>query len=67
MNEKSGDMYKRKVGANAIKCKAMGAHLPTQWLFEPAKYPDDRADYCIERWLFSTVKLNGLVKKEIKQ
>ena len=23
-----------------------GAHLSTSWLFEPAKRPDDRADYC---------------------
>ena len=26
---------------------AAGAHLPTPWLFEPAKHPDDRADYCL--------------------
>ena len=27
---------------------AAGAHLPTPWLFEPAKRPDDRADYCLD-------------------
>ena len=26
---------------------AAGAHLPTLWLFEPAKRPDDKADYCL--------------------
>ena len=27
-----------------MKRVAAGAHLPTPWLFEPAKRPDDRAD-----------------------
>ena len=27
---------------------AAGAHLPTPWLFESAKRPDDRADYCLD-------------------
>ena len=27
---------------------AAGAHLPTPWLFEPAKCRDDRADYCLD-------------------
>ena len=31
-----------KLGANAMKLVAAGAHLPTPWLFEPAKCPDDR-------------------------
>ena len=31
--------------ANARKRGAAGAHLPTPWLFEPAKRPDDRTDY----------------------
>ena len=35
----------RKLGAHAMK--RVGAHLPTPWLFEPAKRPDDRADYCL--------------------
>ena len=37
-----------KLGTNAIKRVAAGAHLPTPWLFEPAKCPDDRADYCLD-------------------
>ena len=40
---------KGKLGANAMKRVAAGAHLPIAWLFEPAKRPDDRADYCLER------------------
>ena len=36
----------RKLGANAIKRVAAGAHLPTPRLFGSAKLPDDRADYC---------------------
>ena len=36
---------KRKLGAYAMKRVAPGAHLPTPWLFEPAKRPGDRADY----------------------
>ena len=35
-----------KLGTNAMKRVAAGAHLPTPWIFEPAKRPDDRADYC---------------------
>ena len=31
-----------------MKRVAAGAHLPTPWLFEPAKLPDDRADYCLD-------------------
>ena len=34
--------------AYAMKRVAAGAHLPTPWLFEPAKRPDDRADYCLD-------------------
>ena len=33
------------LGAHAMERVAAGAHLPTPWLFEPAKRPDDRADY----------------------
>ena len=29
-----------------MKRVAVIAHLPTHWLFKPAKRPDDRADYC---------------------
>ena len=31
-----------------MKRVAAGAHLQTPWLFEPAKRPDDRADYCLD-------------------
>ena len=37
-----------KLGAYALKRVAAGAHLPTPRLFEPAKRPDDRADYCLQ-------------------
>ena len=39
---------KWRVGANAMKRVAAGAHLPTPWHFEPAKRPDDRAAYCLD-------------------
>ena len=29
------------LGANAMKRVAAGAHLPTPWLFEPAKRPNE--------------------------
>ena len=35
---------KGKLGAYAVKRVAARAHLPTPWLFERAKRPDDRAD-----------------------
>ena len=38
---------KGKLGAYAMKRVAAGAHLPTPWLFQPAKRPDDTADYCL--------------------
>ena len=47
---------------------AAGAHLPTPWLFEPAKCPEDRADYCLgcsflpnykHQVLVSTLKWSG--------
>ena len=43
---------KGKLRANAMKRVAAGAHLPTPWLFEPVKRPDDRVDYCLDirRW-----------------
>ena len=31
-----------------MKRAAAGAHLPTPWLFEPPKRPDDRTDYCLD-------------------
>ena len=39
---------KGKLGSYAIKRVAAGAHIPTPWLFEPAKRPDDAADYCLD-------------------
>ena len=47
-----GDTHKNKegkgkLGAYAMERVAAGAHLPDSWLFEPAKRPDDRADYCL--------------------
>ena len=41
-------MKEEMLGAHAMKRVAAGAHLPTPWLFELAKRPDDRADYCLE-------------------
>ena len=38
-----------KLGAYALKRVAAGAPLPTPWLFEPAKRPDDRAGFCLNR------------------
>ena len=40
-------MEKENLAAYAMKRVAAGAHLPTPWLFEPAKRPDDKADYCL--------------------
>ena len=31
-----------------MKRVAAVAHIPTPWLFELAKRPDDRADYCLD-------------------
>ena len=36
------------MGTYAMKRVAAGAHLPTPWLFDPAKRLDDRADYCLD-------------------
>ena len=38
---------KKEIGANAGKREAADAHF-TFWLFEPAKRPDDSADYCLD-------------------
>ena len=43
---------KGKLGTYAMKRVAAGAYIPTPWLFEPAKRPDDRADYCLDRRFF---------------
>ena len=42
------NVRKRKLAANAMKRAAASAHLPTPWLFESAKRPDDRTDYCLD-------------------
>ena len=39
---------KECLGAYAMERVAAGAHPPTTWLFEPAKRPDDTADYCLD-------------------
>ena len=49
---------KGKLGTYAMKRAAEGAHLPTPWLFEPPKRPDDRADYCLD-WKGITSKKMG--------
>ena len=36
---------KGKLGTNAMERVSAGAHLPTPWLFEPAKRPDDGASF----------------------
>ena len=41
-------MKERRVGAYIMQRVAADAHLPTPWLFVPAKRPDDRADYCLD-------------------
>ena len=48
MRGTKSDEEKGKLGAYAMKRVAAGAHLPTPWLFEPTKRPDDRADYCLD-------------------
>ena len=44
----SDRMSKGKLGTYVMKRVPAGAHLPTPWLFEPAKRPDDRADCCLD-------------------
>ena len=51
----------------AIKRVAAGAHVPTPRFFEPAKRPDDRADFCMDcsflpsaSTRYSFLKLNGV-------
>ena len=44
-----------------MKRVAAGAHLPTPWLFEPAKRPDDRADCCLDCTFFPQCKHQVLV------
>ena len=52
-----------------MKRVAAGAHLSTLWLFDPAKRPDDRSDYCLQfpplvqapRTRFFTVEWNDRI------
>ena len=39
---------KEKLETYAMTRVVAGAHLPTPWLFESAKRPDDRANYCLD-------------------
>ena len=50
---------KGKLGANAMKRVAAGAHLPTTWHFVPAKRPDDTADYCLDCSFLPPVQAPG--------
>ena len=54
--ENTRKLFLREVGAYAIKRVAAGAHLPTLWLFEPAKCPDDKADYYLDCSFFPQCK-----------
>ena len=45
---KASSKKKGKLRANDMKHVATGAHLPTPWLFEPAKRPNDRTDHCLD-------------------
>ena len=38
--------YPHQYDESEKKRVAAGAHFPTPWLFEPAKRPDNGADYC---------------------
>ena len=58
-----GELISRneKLGTHIIKRVAAGAHLPTPWLFEPTKRPDDRADYCLDCSFLPKCKYQVLV------
>ena len=47
-----------------MKRAAAGAHLLTHWRFEPAKRPEDRADYCFAKQGRRTKKNVGGVRYE---
>ena len=49
----------------AMKRVAAGAHLPIPGLFEPAKRPDDRADYYLANGLFTEACLSD--KDDIRE
>ena len=48
-----------------MKRVAAGAHLPTTWVFEPAKRPDDRADYSLRRVDYEECRQSGSGRKQI--
>ena len=50
---------KGKLGVYAINRVAAGAHLPTSWFFGPAKRPEDRADYCLNKCVKWYIPLSG--------
>ena len=52
----------RKVGGKRYEPRCCGVHLPTPWLFEPVKHPDDRADYSLENGFLSQSERIGLTK-----
>ena len=56
----SGDEGKGKLGAHAMKRVAAGVHLPTPRLFELAKRPDDRADYCLDERIYRPPNAHGI-------
>ena len=66
MYESSPRKKEGKLGAYAIKRVAAGAHLPTPWLFEPAKRPDDRANYCLDWRGVCENNIHALNHKESK-
>ena len=47
-NKERSVIQEGESGVYAFKRVAAGAHLPTPWIYEPAKRPDDRADYCLD-------------------
>ena len=60
MNHSTKSMKKfGKFGAHVIKRIAAGVHLPTPWIFEPAKRADDRADYCLDCSFLPPVEVPG--------
>ena len=46
MKNKFTNTRGHRLGAYDMKRVAAGAHLPTPWLFEPAKHPNDTVNYC---------------------
>ena len=55
----------RKVGGIRYKRVAAGARLPTPWLIEPAKRPDDRADSACLWVVQETVQLVSAIVRMV--